>query len=160
MSSLAQLLARRRGQPVLINVFASWCVPCRKEMPTIARFTEANPRLLLLGLDVDPDPLSEPARKFIADVPRAFEVVRAKTGVRPLVPALRLPADWSDVAPEGWEEFVPLTFLYDDRGTFVTGSVGDLSPEAVTAMRELLSEAAATSSGGNQPSKSRPSPSR
>jgi thiol-disulfide isomerase/thioredoxin len=160
MNSLAQLLARRRGQPVLVNVFASWCIPCRREMPTIARFTDANPKLVLLGLDVDPDPLSEPARSFIAAVPPAFEVIRAKTGLRPLIPALRLPADWLDVAPEGWEDFVPLTFLYDSRGTFVTGSVGDLSAEAVTVMRGLISEAAATSSGENQPSKSRPSPSR
>jgi cytochrome c biogenesis protein CcmG/thiol:disulfide interchange protein DsbE len=45
-------LAELRGTPVLINVWASWCVPCRKEAPELARFDrEMRDRARLVGID-------------------------------------------------------------------------------------------------------------
>lgn len=37
---LAQQLARHAGQPLVINFWASWCEPCRDEMPALARLPE------------------------------------------------------------------------------------------------------------------------
>src|SRR5437870_4729072 len=52
-AELKQLLAKHKGKPVLINVFASWCKPCRVELPDLAKLKKDHPKLVLIGIDVD-----------------------------------------------------------------------------------------------------------
>lgn len=51
----ALTLADFRGRPVLLNVWATWCVPCRKEMPSLDRLqAKLGPsQLLVLPLSID-----------------------------------------------------------------------------------------------------------
>ncbi|MGO8955828.1 MAG: TlpA family protein disulfide reductase [Streptosporangiaceae bacterium] len=45
-------LAAYAGRPVLINFFASWCGPCKRETPLLARFyREHHGRVLIIGID-------------------------------------------------------------------------------------------------------------
>jgi thiol-disulfide isomerase/thioredoxin len=45
------------GEPVIVNFFASWCTPCQKETPMIARFYRARQgRLRVIGIDVNDSP--------------------------------------------------------------------------------------------------------
>jgi cytochrome c biogenesis protein CcmG/thiol:disulfide interchange protein DsbE len=48
-------LGAHKGKPVLINFFASWCLPCREEMPAIERIVqEYRPRgVVFLGISTD-----------------------------------------------------------------------------------------------------------
>ncbi|MDB5078848.1 MAG: thiol:disulfide interchange protein [Chloroflexi bacterium] len=47
-------LSQFRGKPVLINFWATWCPPCREELPLLVKTHQANiDRLVILGVDMD-----------------------------------------------------------------------------------------------------------
>lgn len=62
-------LADHLGKVVLLNVWATWCIPCRKEMPTLDRLRAelGGPDFEVVALSIDragPDPV----RKFFAEI--------------------------------------------------------------------------------------------
>jgi len=59
-------LSQFRGRPVLINFWATYCVPCRVEMPLLQRLADQHPKLI--ALLVDERDSTPAARSFIADL--------------------------------------------------------------------------------------------
>ena len=94
-------LADYRGRPVIVNFWASWCLPCREEFPLLraARERYADQGLEILGVVFDDDP--EAARGFMA-----------KTGAT--WPAL---VDANELAAVAYKVNVPpLSFFIDPEG--------------------------------------------
>jgi len=59
-------LSDYRGQPVLINFWATYCLPCRIEMPLIEKMASQHPKLAVLLVDERDD--RGAARRFVADL--------------------------------------------------------------------------------------------
>jgi len=53
------------GRPIMINVWASWCLPCRSEAPLIAAGSIAHPNVDFIGLNVRDNP--QDASQFMAE---------------------------------------------------------------------------------------------
>lgn len=52
-ASFHQLLGQLKGTPVVVNVWASWCVPCKKETPLLVQAAKTyGGRVQFLGLDI------------------------------------------------------------------------------------------------------------
>ena len=73
-------LSEQRGQVVLINFWASWCGPCRQEMPLLDDIQQKYSRLgfTILGVNVDKDP--KQADKILRDIPVTFPVLYDTAG--------------------------------------------------------------------------------
>lgn len=57
-------LAAFAGRPLIINFFASWCQPCKRETPLLARFyAEHRGGTLIIGIDANDE--AGPAEKFV-----------------------------------------------------------------------------------------------
>ena len=130
-------LAAYRGKVVLVNFWATWCEPCRAEMPSMERLREslAGQPFEVLGVNMA-EPLSR-IEKFTAMVPVGFTLLRDRDGT----------------TAKAWRARVlPASFLVDRDGRiryYVYGEV-DWSSAAVRAkVGELLRSSASSSTAAS-----------
>jgi len=72
-------LSELRGQVVMLNFWASWCGPCRKEMPLLEKISKKYKRLgfTLLGVNVEEN--SSAAKKYLREVKVSFPILFDRT---------------------------------------------------------------------------------
>ena len=68
-------LSELRGQVVLLNFWASWCGPCRQEMPLLEKLQQRYSALgfTVLGVNVEED--SSKAKTLLKDIPVSFPIL-------------------------------------------------------------------------------------
>lgn len=56
-ASLLDMVAMNKGKVVLVNFFATWCPPCREEIPGLVSLVKTYPadKFVILGISVDQD---------------------------------------------------------------------------------------------------------
>lgn len=75
-------LADYSGSVVLLNVWATWCQPCREEMPSIERlYQELGPKgLRVVAVSVDDGGAEADIREFVREFGLSFEILHDPTG--------------------------------------------------------------------------------
>lgn len=118
-------LADHRGAPVLVHYFATWCLPCRRELPAL---TELASRLAITRLQILVISVAEPdarVKRFFETMPVPFPVL----------------LDRQRMAAKAWGvDVLPTTILLDARlepRLFVEGEFDWLSQAAADAIRSL-----------------------
>ena len=126
------MLSDYRGKILVVNVWATWCLPCRKEMPALSRFAE---RVGASGVEVLPIAVD---REGIAAVEKFYQRFELKN-----LPALAAPA--ADVVAAFERETLPYTvFIGADGKEFarINGPADWDDPEFPVFLRVIAKRAA------------------
>jgi thiol-disulfide isomerase/thioredoxin len=116
-------LAAYRGKVVLVNFWASWCEPCRDEMPSIERLRErlAGEPFEVLAVNVD-EPEAR-VRRFLEKMPLKFTVL--------LDPGKKVTKAWN-------ARILPASFLIGRDGRVRYLAVGDLDWNEAKVVRTVV----------------------
>lgn len=120
------------GRVTVLNIFASWCAPCREEHPVLLALA-ADRRFALSGLNYKDEPGD--ARRFLGELGNPFGAI----GVDP---AGRAAIEWGVYG-------VPETFVIGKDGTILFKHVGPLTEESVRAqLMPIIERALADGASG------------
>jgi thiol-disulfide isomerase/thioredoxin len=116
-------LADQTGKVVVLNVWGSWCPPCRKEAPDlVAAAKELGPSVQFIGLntrDLDPAPAKKFVQEFGVDYPSIYDP-NGKALLR-----FR-----GQISPKA----IPTTLVIDKSGKVASRVVGEVSKETLLGM--------------------------
>ncbi len=101
-------LADYKGRWVVVNFWATWCVPCIQEIPEIATFARQRPDVVVLGVAMDAED-AEKVKRFATKVGHAYPLVLADDAVEKQL---------------GEPRALPVTRIYDPRGLVIYDRVG------------------------------------
>ena len=110
-------LADHAGQPVLLSFWASWCSPCRKELPALTDWAKAHPDVAIIAVNVDRT--SGDAQKFMDaihfELPVAYDPDAAHLGQYGVTS-------------------MPTMFLFDRKGALVWRHTGYSTEKGFTEL--------------------------
>lgn len=123
-------LARLRGRPVLLNVWATWCLPCKEEIPYLEKLhaEHAAKGLQIVGVSIDARGDEAKIETFARDFRMTYPIWRD--------PDERVNARFLALG-------VPSTYLIDRDGVLRWKHLGTLRPTSagfLMALEEVLRE--------------------
>ena len=113
-----------RGEAVMVNVWATWCIPCRDEMPALEALhrEHGDEGLRILGVSIDAAGMDVDIRQFVDEHELTFTILHD--------PAERVSRVFRTRA-------VPETYLFDRKGQLVRRWIGKFDPLAPDARRDV-----------------------
>jgi peroxiredoxin len=105
-------LSNLKGRKVMINFWATWCPPCKAEMPDMQQlYNQANGYLDILGINIDPQ---NDVAGFVRENQLTFPILLDKTG--------KVNEDYSILS-------IPTTLLINEEGMIEKKHIGAMTLE-------------------------------
>jgi thiol-disulfide isomerase/thioredoxin len=119
-------LDRHRGEIVVLNFWATWCEPCRKEIPLLVRLQREYGRrgVRIVGASIDEPEDRDVAERFVRDRGVNYPVWYGHTA--------------EDMKPLGLATAIPATAIFDREGTRVFRIVGEIHEDAIRPRLDWL----------------------
>ena len=114
-------LSDYKGRWVVVNFWATWCVPCIEEIPEIGAFAKAHPEVQVIGIATDEEDVAK-VKRFAAKLGHGYPLVLGDESVEKQLehpPAL------------------PVTRVYDPTGRVVYDRVGRVDRKALEKITGL-----------------------
>lgn len=111
------------GQMVVLNVWGSWCAPCRAEAPALMAAAEELPDVQFIGIntrDLDPAPAQAFVRAFGVDYPNIYD------------PDGALLLGFGQVPPKA----IPSTLVIDESGRVAARMLGEITTATLVGVVE------------------------
>lgn len=114
------------GHPQIVNFWATWCVPCRKEIPLLNRIQAeyAGKGVKIIGIAVD---FPDDVQKFIKDTPLAYDVLMGEEDALEAAKAYGV----DNMA-------LPFSAFIDSHGRILTVHLGELHEPNLRATLDVL----------------------
>ncbi len=120
---ILQAVKGSKSRATIVNLWATWCTPCREEFPDIMRFYDAYKErgvsLVLVSGDFSSD--TEAAREFLAS---------QGVGLRTFLKAGK-DDEFINAFDPAWSGALPATFVYNDRGERVRSFLGTVTYDSL-----------------------------
>jgi thiol-disulfide isomerase/thioredoxin len=122
VEDLKELIKNRNSKPLLINVWATWCAPCREEFPDLVKIAnEYDGQIDVVGISVDsPEEIDSKIIPFLKNQNASFTNYIIK---------VIEPEDFINLLNESWSGAIPATFIYTEKGNQVRYLIGQQSFE-------------------------------
>jgi thiol-disulfide isomerase/thioredoxin len=113
-----QRLADFKGRWVVMNFWATWCVPCIQEIPEIAAFHREHAGVVVIGVAVDAEDVAK-TKRFAAKVGHDYPLVLADDAVEKQLGSVKA---------------LPTTRVYDPQGKLVYDRSGRVDGKLLTSL--------------------------
>lgn len=111
-TKLDSIVTNRYGRSLLINVWATWCLPCKEEMPDLNKVTASYSETVdVIGISIDfPDEIIGKVVPFVKVNDLNFRIY---------VNNFEKDEDLINYFESSWSGALPATFIYDKSGSFL-----------------------------------------
>ena len=127
VSGAPHRLADYAGRPLVVNFWAAWCEPCRREIPLLEGLRRENPRKAfeIVGIAIDQ---RDSVQKYVQEMKIDYPVLIGEKG------------GLEAAAAFGMEPVLPFSVFADAQGRIVTVKVGELHRDEATFILARLAD--------------------